>query len=354
MPLTAMQTQQQSYQSTISAYGQLSSVLSTLGSATNALQLSSTFNQNNASVSNASVLSATAGSSATAGTHSIVVSQLAQNQQLASADFASTGTVVGTGTLTFQFGTAGATSFTANPASTSFSVTIDSSNNTLAGVAAAINQANGGVQATVVSDGSGYRLALTPTAGGVNNTLQVTTADSDGNSTDASGLSQLAYDPTATGGAGKNLSQTTTAQNAALTIDGIGVTSSTNTVNSIPGLTLNLTGTNVGAPATVTVTPNTSAVTSALNSFVSAYNTFNSQVHTLTAYNATTQVAGALQGDSTTLSIMRQVQNALTAPVGGLAGGLSSLSQIGVSLQADGSPRSGQHASSMPRSPIRQ
>ncbi|HEY4372994.1 MAG TPA: flagellar filament capping protein FliD [Burkholderiales bacterium] len=336
-PLQVMQQQQQSYQSTISAYGQLSSVLSSLNGATTALQSASTFNQNSTTISDSTVLSATASTSAAAGTHSVVVSQLAQTQQLASGNFTSTSDAVGTGTLTFSFGTTGASGFTANPSATSFSVTIDSSNNTLSGVAAAINQANGGVQATVVYDGTGYRLALAPSNGGSANTLKIDASDSDGNNTDASGLSQLAYDPAATSGAGKNLSQTTSAQDAKLTIDGISITSGSNAITAIPGLTLNLSKTNVGAPVTVGVAKNTSAITSAINSFITAYNNFNSTTHTMTAYNATTKTAGSLQGDPTTASIIRQVKNALTSPVNGLAGGLSTLSQVGISLQADGS-----------------
>lgn len=337
-PLQAMQAQQASYKSTISSYGQLSSLLSNLNSATTALQSASTFQQNNATVSDSTVLSATAGTSAAAGTHTVTVSQLATTQQLASGRFAATTDAVGTGTLTFSFGsTDGSGNFTVNPSKTSFSVTIDSSNNTLAGVAAAINQANGGVQATVVNDGTGYRLALAPTASGAANTLKIDTTDGDGNNTDAGGLSQLAYNPAASAGAGKNLTQSTAAQDAALTIDGIAITSSSNSVSAVPGLTLNLTKTNVGAPVTVGVTQNTSAITSAINSFISSYNSFNATTHTMTAYDPTSKTAGSLQGDPTTLSIIRQVKNALTSPVNGLAGGLSSLSQVGISLQADGS-----------------
>jgi len=336
-PLKVMQTQQQSYQTKITAYGQLTGAISGLQSSTDALQNLDTFTQNAATVSDSTVLSASAGTSAAAGTHSIEVKTLASAQQLASGRFTSGDSAVGTGTLTFQLGTTSAGSFSANAATNAFSVNITSANNTLAGVRDAINNANGGVRATIINDGTGFRLALAPATGGTANTLKITAADDDGNSTDATGLSQLAFDPSAAAGSGKNLTESVAAQDATLVIDGIAVTKSTNSIgDAIPGLTLNLTKTNVGAPITLTVASNTSAISSALSSFVAAYNSFASKIHGLTYYDASTKKAGDLQGDATARSVISQVRNTLTASVPGLAGGLSTLSQVGISLQADG------------------
>ena len=336
-PLTAMQTQQTSFQTKITAYGQLQSAVASLGSAVSSLASTDTFLQNSATVSDSTVLSASAGTSAAAGSHTVEVQKLAQAQQLASSRFTATDSVVGTGTLTFQFGSNTAGVFSANAAKNSFSVTIDSSNNTLTGMRDAINNANGGVRATIINDGTGYRLALSSSDSGTVNSLKITAADGDGNSTDASGLSQLAYDPAGTAGAGKNLTESVTAQDAVLVVDGISVSKSSNTVSdAISGLTLNLTKTNAGAPVSVTVAANTASIKSALSSFVAAYNTFASKVHSLTYYDASTKKAGDLQGDATARSVINQVHNALTASVPGLAGGLSTLSQVGITLQADG------------------
>lgn len=336
-PLTAMQTQQKSYQTKLTAYGQLQSALSSLSGAVSSLQNLSTFQQNTASVSDSSVLSASAGTSAAAGTHTVEVKKLAASQQLASGRFASTDDIVGTGTLTFEFGTSNNGSFTTNASKNSFSINVDASNNTLSGLASAINNAAGGVRATVINDGTGYRLALTPTDSGSANTLKISTADGDGNSGDASGLSQLAYDPAGTAGAGKNLTETVAASDASLVIDGIAVTKSTNSVgDAIPGITLNLAKAAVGSPVTLTVAQNTSAIKDTLSSFVAAYNTYSSKMHSLTYYDASTKTAGDLQGDATANSVIRQVKSMLTSPMSGLAGGLSSLSQVGISFQADG------------------
>ncbi|MDB5803665.1 MAG: flagellar hook protein FliD [Betaproteobacteria bacterium] len=336
-PLTVMQTTQQSYKTKITAYGQLQSALSGLSSSMSALQNTSTFQQNTTSVSDTSVLTATATSSAAAGTHTIEVQKLAAAQQLASGRFASTDTTVGTGTLTFEFGSNNSGVFTTNAAKNSFSINIDASNNTLAGVRDAINNANGGVRATIINDGAGYRLALAPADSGTSNSLRITTADGDGNATDASGLSQLAYDPAAAAGAGKNLTQNIAAQDATAVIDGITVTKPTNNISdAIPGLTLNLAKVALGAPVSVTVATNTAAITTALNSFVSAYNAFSSKAHTLTFYDASAKTAGDLQGDATANSVISQVRAVLTSSMSGLNGGLSSLSQVGIGLQADG------------------
>ena len=336
-PETAMTTQQSSYKTQITAYGTLQSALSSLGGAVSSLASTNTFLKNSASVSDATVLSASASTSAAAGTHTVEVQSLAQTQQLASDRYLSNDSAVGTGTLTFSFGSTDSGSFTANPAKNSFSVTIDSSNNTLAGVRDAINKANGGVRATIVNDGSGFRLALAPTDSGKASGLKITAADDDGNATDASGLSQLAFDPAAAAGAGKNLTQNVAALDATLKIDGISVTKSSNTVtDAIPGLTLNLSKTNTGAPVSVTVAADNSSIKSALSSFVAAYNTYAGKVHDLTYYDASTKKAGTLQGDATARSVINQVKSKLTSSIPGLSGGLSMLSQVGIAFQADG------------------
>lgn len=336
-PLKLMQTQQKSYQTQITAYGKLQSAISALSTATTALQSTGTFAQSTATAGDTSILSASAASGTAAGIHSIEVQTLAQTQKLASGRFDSADSAVGTGTLSFTFGSTTAGVFAANPAKNSFTVTIDSSNNTLAGLRDAINKAAGGVAATIVNDGTGYRLALAPTESGKNNGLKITSVDDDGNALDAAGLSKFAFDPAGSAGAGKNLAENTIPVDAALLIDGIAVTSSSNTVSgALPGLTLNLTKTNVGAPTSLTVTQNTEAVKTALNAFVTAYNSFNTQVKSLTYYDAANKKGGDLQGDATARSMINQVRHTLTSPVSGLGGGLSGLSQVGVNLGTDG------------------
>ena len=148
-------------QTRISALGSFKGALSQFQSALAGLKNADTFKSGaSATVSNDKLLAATATAGAPVGSYSVTVEQLAQGQRLAtSADhrFDSLTDVVGTGTLTFQFGTYGGTAanpaFAANPDKAVKTVTIDASNNTLSGVAKAINEAKIGVQASVINDG---------------------------------------------------------------------------------------------------------------------------------------------------------------------------------------------------------
>ena len=338
-PLAAIQRAQTGFQSKISAYGRMQSALSTLGDAAKKLDLPATFRAASARVSDATVLGASASSGATAGTYSIEVQALAQSQKLSSAAFAAADSVLGTGSLRIQMGTyaSGPNTFTANPNKGAQDITIDASNNTLAGVRDAINNAAGDVRASIINDGSGFRLALTSIDGGVANSLKITAVDGDGTNTNASGLSQLAYDPAVVIGSGKNLTQNQAAQDALLYIDGVRVVKSSNTVSdAIDGLTLNLARVNTGSSVSVTVAADAEAMKSALDGFVTAYNGFNTTARQLTFYDAGNRSAGALQGDATARAMQASVRGILGSAAGGVSGGLTRLSQIGLTLQSDG------------------
>ncbi len=338
-PLAAIQKAQSGFQSKISAYGRMQSALSSLGDAAKKLDLPATFQAASARVSDATVLGASATAGAAAGTYSIEVQALAQSQKLSSAAFAATDSVVGTGSLRIQLGTyaSGPNTFTANPDKAALDITIDAGNNTLAGVRDAINSAAGGVRASIINDGSGFRLALTSIDGGVANSLRITTVDGDGSNTNASGLSNLAYDPVAVIGSGRNLTQNQAAQDALLFIDGVRVVKSSNTVSdAIDGLTLNLAKINTGSTVSVTVAADADAMKSALDGFVNAYNAFNTTSRQLTFYDAGNRTAGALQGDATARAVQASVRGILTSAAGGVGGGLTLLSQVGLALQSDG------------------
>ena len=335
--LNNLKTQQSDYNSKISAYGTLSSALTTFQTAVAKLSTQSSFNSLLAKASDTSVFSATATSSATLGTYSIKVNQLAQQQKLASSGFASTTSTVGTGTLTISFGTydSGANTFTANSTSP-VSINITSANNTLSGIRDAINAANGGVTATIVNDGSTNRLVVTSTASGASNTLKIDVTDGDGNNTDTSGLSQLAYNPTATVGAGNNMTEMQAAKNALLEIDGIAVTKASNTItDAISGVTLNLAKVSASS-TTLTVSKDTSTVQSNVQAFVDAYNTLDTTIRNLTKFvDIDSASNGVLLGDSTARDIATQLRTALTKAVTG-AGSFTTLSDIGVSFQSTG------------------
>ena len=285
--------------------------MSAFQSSLSGVKTTTSFSSLNAIINDSTVASVSASSTAVAGTYALNVTAVAQSQKVKSTTFTNVTDVVGTGVLTIQFGTydSGGNTFTPNTAKTSKNITIGSFINTLSGVRDAINAANAGVSATIVNDGTGNRLVISSQDTGLANSLKITVADDDLGNTDTSGLSKLAFDPTAVVGSGQNLSQTQAAKDAALTVDGLAITSASNTLTSaIQGVTLNLLK-ETSSPATITVASDPSKIFSALSNFVAGYNNFSKTLSSLTAYNAATKQGGPLLGDPTTLAIEKPSSN---------------------------------------------
>jgi flagellar hook-associated protein 2 len=337
-PIDKLNTQITSFQTKISSFGTIKGLVSSFDTALTGL--TTNLGALSATSSDTSVLSASASSSASIGTYSLSVSKLAQSQGLVAAGRASASTAISNGvatTVTFDFGSiTGGTltggvysgsSFVTNGSGTK-SITIDATNNTLQGISDAINAAQMGVAATVVNDGSGtpYRLSLTSSSTGVTNSLKITTSGGDGTIN-----SLLGYDPAGT----QNLNQTIAAQNSAFTVNGIAISKASNTVtDAIQGVTLNLNNLTT-TPASLTVAHNTQAVSTAVSTFVDAYNAMVAQLKSRSAYGNATTAPGALSGDATVRIMQNQLREVMmTATTGGT---LTSLSQIGISTQADGS-----------------
>ena len=313
--LTPITNQETSVNAEISAYGTLTSALTELQTAAEALADSSLYESLTTSLSGSGVTAATT-SEAEAGTYTLQVTQLAQAQSLSTDGVASKTTALGTGTLTLQVGTASAVS-----------ITLDSSNNTLEGIRTAINASGAGVTASIVNDGSDtpYRLVLTSDSTGTESAMTVTYTGTD--STDEAS-SLFGYD-----GSSGNMTQTVAALDAELTLNGISITSQSNTVeDAVQGVTLNLSAT--GSSQTLTISQDTDTIYDAISAFVTAYNSYVSSVDTLTAYDADADTAGELLGDSTTRRISTELSSDLYTAIG--SGTFSYLSQLGISLEVDG------------------
>lgn len=336
LPLTQLQSKATTLQTDLSAFGQVQSLVSSLQDTAKTLSDPTQFTQTNTSSSDASSVSATTGTGTVTGSYSVSVSALSAGQSIVSptGQYSDGTSVVGTGSLTIQLGTwnTGNTSFTPGTAS-AVTIPIGASADTLAGIASTINAANAGVSATVVTDASGARLALQSSSSGAANGFKVTVADDDGNNSNASGLSRLAYDPQ--NGAGQ-MTLAQAAANTQATINGIAITSASNTLSGvINGITFNL-GKTTTQPVTINVTPNTAPIQSNVTAFVSAFNALNTFLTTETKYDPTTNTAAPLQGDSTAVSIQNQMHN-LISQMTGASTTFSTLSSLGVQLQADGS-----------------
>lgn len=336
-PLVALQKQQVSYTAKLSAYGTLQNALSNFQAAASKLAGASLFQGATVASSAADVLAASADSTAVAGSYAVSVTQLAQAQSLVSGGVASTTSAIGAGaatTVTIDFGgiagtldaatgtyNAGAT-FTTDAARPPVSLTIDSTNNTLAGIRDAVNKTTGiGVTASIVNDGSTNRLVMTSTSTGQKSSMRISVSG------DAAVGSLLANDPTAV----QNLKQTAAAGDAALMVNGIAVTSATNTVKeAVQGVTMTLAKTGL---STLTVSRDNASVESAVGAFVNAYNSLLGTATQLTKYDVAKKSGAALVGDSTLRSIQTSIRSALNTPQ---AGALKVLSTVGVSFQKDG------------------
>lgn len=339
-PLQALDRKEATFQAQLSAFGTLKSALSTFQTALAGLNDGSKFQANKATIADSGIATVAAANSAVPGSYALEVTQLAQAQKLVAVGQASTSAAIGTGTLTFEFGTiAGGTfdaqtgkytgaTFSANGAGAK-TVTIGASNNTLAGIRDAINAAKIGVTASVINDGSGtpYRLALSVTDPGQAKSLKISVAG------DAALSTLIAHDPAGT----QQLIETASARNALLKIDGVAITKTTNKItDAIEGVTLDLLKANAGGTTTVSVVRDSGTIKGAVEGLVKAYNEINSTLKNLSAYDAATKQGAVLQGDFTILSMQSRLRAELTNALTGTGGAYSNLSQIGVTLQKDG------------------
>jgi len=309
-PEQVMTNQKTAMQSQVSAYNDLSTALTSLQSLMAGMNTPDTFAAKTASVADTSVASATASSSAQAGTHSLMVTALARSQTLVSESSTNSGYASDTAQ---NFGTGTITIANAADPQNPVTVNIDNTNNSLQGIAAAINASGANVTASVVNDGSGtpYRLAI---MGKDTGTYSVT-----------SGLTGGTYDaPT--------FAEKVGASQAVFQLDGIDMTRTTNTItDAIPGVTLTLQRPTNSSGTTITIGNDTAAVTAKINNFVSGYNNVMNLINQDTAYDATTKTAGVLFGDSTIRNVLDSIQTVLTKRFAGATGSFSSLADIGLS-----------------------
>jgi flagellar hook-associated protein 2 len=333
---------QQNITTELSAFGLLRSSLSQFQSSLSGLQSSSVFNAKAITASDTEVFSTSVESFADLGSYSVEVSALAKTQSLATSAataFSAVDDVIGSGTLTIQFGTTTTVPYSFTPDSGKPSQVIEVStangNDTVSGLRDYINNNDFGVQASIVDDGiNGYRLVMTSESTGAANSMQLTvTGDTDGNNNNNSGLSQLAFNDSAQ----SSMLQTVAAQDAALTINGLDITRDTNSiVGAINGVTLDLLKADVNNIVNLEVKENRAEVTASITGFVDAYNELTKNIDTLTAYDPETGAGSALIGDFTVRSISSQIRRVLFGSISGLQGNIKSLVDVGITTNSNG------------------
>ena len=302
----------------ISALGALNGVLSTLQSSLNGLKTVDAFQIRKAESGDRTAFTATATSAAANGTYTVEVEQLATANRLNTTPFAAGSTaVVGTGDLTLTSGT------------NSFTVTIDGTNNTVAGIRDAINasSANSSIQASVIQASDGARLVLSARSVGSANAIRVTQTGGDG------GLAPLTYDP----GVTTNMLVLAAAQDARVVVDGFTVTSTTNVIeNAIEGVSLSLVAAKPDTNITLTVSNDRAKVVENINKFVTEYNNVATKILELRKFDPTTREAGPLLGDAMLRGIESSLRREITSPTSSAVQPYDSLAAIGITTGADG------------------
>lgn len=301
----------------LSGLGKLMSALASFQSVAQSLSGSGIYTA--AASSAKDVLTATSSSTSVPGAYAVQVTQLAQAQNLLSRIQANPDAVIGSGgitTLTFDFGTTAGDTFTPNAAMTPQTVLIPSGGNTLQGIANAINAANIGVTARVIHNAAGYALVLSSSSGSANS-MRI------GAKGDPALQNLLAYDPAGA----KNMTQTSAAQDAALTINGVAKSSSGNTVTDAPpGTTLNLKATGT---STLTVARDSTQFTKNVGNLVSAFNTLNASLKSLQQ--------GDLKTEGSAARIHGQLARIFnTASSGSVGAAYITPGSIGISTQKNG------------------
>ena len=332
-PIENVQADRKSVETKLSSFGLLQSYTVNIRDAAKKLASAETWKKATASSSNESAVTATSTSNSAAGSYSIEVSQLARAQGLASPAYGSVTSSVGAGTLSIQLGTWSGDApptFTPKAGASATAITISNTpagSDSLESVRDSINAAEAGVTASIVNDGSGFRLVTRSSATGEENAVKITATG------DAS-LSDLAYSPDeASTGA---MSQTVSARNAQAVINGLAISSASNTLDAtITGLTLTLKQTTT-APVEVTVDKDAPAMRTAVDDFVKAYNALNGYITEQTKYDPNTKVAGKLQGDASVRALQSQLRT-LAQASSGASSTLSRLSTVGIETQRDGS-----------------
>lgn len=327
-PLLLLQKREASYQARISAFGSLQGGLSALQTAASALvpaagtSASDKFTTYRTSFADTTLATATATAGAGASTYNLSNIVLAKAEQIRKTGFTLPTATDGSenGSLAIKIGTGTA-------------VNVDvKGGSTLADVRDAINKSTAGVTASIINNGSADYLTITAKDTGQANQITITSS--------IPAWSSFDYTPPGASTANyinNSWSEQQEAKSASVDINGLTVTSNSNTISSsISGVTVNLLKESTSGTSLTVSKDLSGSLTTALTAFIKAYNDANSTMNGLGAYNATTKVAGPLQGNSTLRTAQSQIRGQLFDATAGGTSAYQHLSNIGVTLAKDG------------------
>ena len=279
------------------------------------------FKRQTVNVSDDTVLIGTASSSAANGTYRLTVNSVAKAHQIASQGYADADSEVTQGTLELRIGSGDLTT-----------ITVDSTNNTLAGLAESINASDSGISASIIQDSSGgtspYKLLLTSTETGAENVISVT----NNLAATSGGATKPAFDFGNPVQAAENAQVRLGSGAGAIAVE----SSSNRFDNLIDGVTLDLLNVSDGREVTLTVAQNTEDAVSGVQDLVDAFNSVMSFIDERSTFNEATKEGGVLLGNRSVIGIQQKLRNALVSVVPGVNSGANRLSAIGVSVTDNG------------------
>ncbi len=274
------------------------------------LSIAGSFSNNSATSTN-TVVNVTTTSQASSGTFSFAVNQLAQEGKLTTArGFSSLNDSIAQGTFQITVG------------SETQLIEINETNNTIDGLRLAINNSGISANATFLNDGNSeapLRLVISGTKTGADN-----------------GVSAQLFHSVIGGGQVDALpfTETQTAQDAIIIVDGVQATKSTNTVTDvIDGTTLNLQSAGSGI---ITLQTDSQAIKDKVGALVEGYNDLMAFLNSELFFDPDTNFTGTLFGNFTTQNLQSTLRNVISSAVDGVTGSFQYLSQVGISTQEDG------------------
>lgn len=351
-PQQRIDTKRDLTEARISDYGVLSSALSTLKeAAAEIIKPEGMFSKTAAFTESDALVPTGLTTDVEPGVYNFTVEEIAQSQSISFAGLADDDSEVGEGTITLNFGawtrdgSDRATSFVQDTDHESVTLTIDSSNNSLKGLRDAINKADVGVQASIIYDGSSYRLSILAESG-ENNEIEIV-VDEGGTSDlneDAIGLSRFAFNSAKDDFATQTV-ETQMGEDARLTINGLSVQRSTNTIDDIvQGLSLDVLKAAPGEKITITVEDDKAFAEDNVRNFVDAFNAFLEAVDPIFGVSEETNedgekitVEGSLSKDSMAKSILSRIRSTIASSIPGLTdSNFTALTNVGIRTELDG------------------
>jgi len=274
------------------------------------------FSQKTSTSSDETVVTVSSNNEATLASYQIESKQLAQaNTIVANNSYSSASDTISNGTLELAMG------------GQSYSITVDATNNTLEGLQNVINSGDYGVNASIINNAGNFQMMFTSKETGSGGEISI------------SGLPDF---DTA------GYTTTAEAQDAVMVLNGLTVTSSSNTFDEvIEGVTFNLNSASIGNPKTITVGQDSEQVSDTIKSFVEVYNQLQTILDELGKYDKSDlseaeleseefAFYGDLAGNSILRTVRSQIESSLSGSITELDSNYNTLGAVGISLNREG------------------